>query len=109
MELFRMFEPKILKQAMGHQTCILLDKDNGCVGECMAGMSLYQTEEFPEPQKHTFQEGFYVVEGEGFALIGEEEIAIRAGMAFLVPTGKAHAIRKGKNCSQVQVFWFHSE
>lgn len=108
MDLFREFREESLRQAVGHQSCVMLDGDNGCTGECMAGISLYQTESYPEPQTHPFQEGFYVIEGNGFAKVDGEEFAISRGMAFLVPAGKPHSVRNGGEGPHVKVFWFHS-
>ncbi len=105
--LFRHFDAARLEQRPGHASCVMLDASNGCTGECLAGISVYHDAAFSEAQSHPFQEGFYVIEGQGEALVGDERFALTAGTAFLVPAGTAHALR----CSgaAVKVFWFHSE
>lgn len=102
------FTPERLRESVGHTSCVVLNAENGCTGECMAGISQYALPDYPEDQIHTFQEGFYVIEGSGFARIGGEEIAIAAGTSFFVPAGMTHSIRRGDGAEYVRVFWFHS-
>ena len=47
----------------------LLDEDQGCVKGCRMGVSLYRNTEYHMPQKHDDQEGFFVLDGKGYALI----------------------------------------
>ncbi|MCD8350210.1 MAG: cupin domain-containing protein [Planctomycetaceae bacterium] len=105
---YRHFDESLLEDRPGHRSCVMLDANNGCTGECLAGISIYHDDTFPEPQRHPFQEGFYVIEGRGEALVGEERFPLTAGTAFLVPAGMAHAIRCTADAA-VKVFWFHSE
>ena len=108
MEYWRQFSPDMLRESAGHRSCVVLNAENGCVGECLAGISQYETTEYPELQAHPFQEGFYVIEGNGHALVDGEEFPISAGMSFLVPAGKTHGLRSGEGEAFVRVFWFHS-
>ena len=108
MRYWRHFAPDMLKESVGHRSCVVLDQGNGCVGECLAGVSQYETDEYPELQTHPFQEGFYVIEGGGQALVDGEEFSIAAGTSFLVPAGKKHALRRGPGEAFVRVFWFHA-
>lgn len=86
----------------------LLTEENGCVNGCCCGITVYDNTEFPDKYgAHSDQEGFYVVEGEGVARLGEEEFAIKAGDAFLAAAGVRHTIK----CSEkgpVTVLWFHA-
>lgn len=109
MTCYRKFDTTSLRDMPGRQSCVLLDADTGCVGECLAGVSVYHAREFAVPEAHDFQEGFYVIEGEGFALVGGEEFPVAAGTSFLVPAGQPHAIRRKDGSDGVKVFWFHSE
>ena len=52
----------------------LLDEKQGCVNGCRMGVSLYRSTEYHMPQKHDDQEGFFVLDGKGYALVGDEEI-----------------------------------
>ena len=60
----------------------LLDKDQGCVKGCRMGVSLYRNTEYHMPQKHDDQEGFFVLDGKGYALIDGEEIPLLPGTAL---------------------------
>lgn len=75
----------------------------------MAGISVYHSESYSEPQRHAYQEGFYVLEGKGYALVADKEIPISPETTFLVPAGTSHSIRTDKGCAKVKVFWFLSE
>lgn len=108
MQHYRQFTESLLNAAHGHKSCVLLDESNGCRGECLAGISVYQRREFSEPQCHGFQEGFYVISGSGLALVGNEDFSIEEGMTFLVPVGVRHTLKCAPNCDSVKVFWFHS-
>ena len=48
----------------------LLDEKQGCVKGCRMGVSLYRSTEYHMPQKHDDQEGFFVLDGKGYALGG---------------------------------------
>ena len=104
MTYYNLFDPEKLKYSAGHASCSMLGAEQGAVGDCEAGISIYDQPEFPTPLSHTFQEGFYVIAGEGMAMVGEEVFPIRQGMCFLVPRNTPHTL-----CSQesVTVFWFH--
>ena len=54
----------------------LLDENQGCVKGCRMGVSLYRNTEYHMPQKHDDQEGFFVLDGKGYALINGEEIPL---------------------------------
>ena len=45
----------------------LLDENQGCVKGCRMGVSLYRNTEYHMPQKHDDQEGFFVLDGKGYA------------------------------------------
>ena len=100
---------KIAPQQMeGYRYLPLLGPENGCTGCCLTGISIYTCTRYPEPQAHPFQEGFYVIEGEGFAMVGDQEFPVRAGTSFLAPAGLRHAVRCKRAGHSVRIFWFHS-
>ena len=72
----------------------LLNEDQGCVKGCRMGVSLYRNTEYHMPQKHDDQEGFFVLDGKGYALIDGEEIPLLPGTAFMVPAHTDHVIRR---------------
>ncbi len=87
---------------------ILLSDENGCVDGCRAGISWYEDTEYRGGGSHEDQEGFFVLEGSGFAKIGDEEFPVTPGTAFIAPAHTLHTIRRDGNCPHVAVFWFHS-
>lgn len=87
---------------------ILLDENNGCVDGCCAGISWYENREYSAGGCHEDQEGFFVLEGSGFAKVGDEEFPVAPGTAFIAPAHTLHTLRRDESCSHVAVFWFHS-
>ena len=92
----------------GHVTYKLLNEDNGCIAGCCTGISVYTTTEYPTANFHEDQEGFVVLEGTGWAKIGDQEFKFEPEMSFLAPAGVRHSIKREPNSSPVKVFWFHS-
>ena len=65
-------------------------------------------EQQDKPGVHNDQEGFYVLEGEGYAKLDDLVFPIKAGDSFVALAGVAHTIRTKEGCQPVKVFWFHS-
>lgn len=86
----------------------LLDEHHGCVNGSKCGVSYYTREEYDTARSHEDQEGFFVLEGHGKALIGDEEISLEPGVSFMVPAQVKHAVKKDRNCPVCKVFWFHA-
>ena len=57
---------------------------------------------------HEDQEGFYVLEGEGYAKLDDLEFPIKAGDSFIALPGVRHTLKTKEGCQPVKVFWFHS-
>lgn len=87
--------------------CTLLDERHGCVNGCRCGISMYKDDEYGKASVHDDQEGFYVLEGRGRALVGEEEIMMEPGVAFMVPAGVSHVMKREPGCECCKVLWFH--
>lgn len=85
----------------------LLDERHGCVNGCRCGISVYTRDEYAGANAHEDQEGFFVLEGRGKALIGGEELVMEPGICFVVPAGVPHAMKRDKDCEACKVFWFH--
>lgn len=107
MEHYSTFSTDKLRPSLGHVSCILLGAQQGCVGDCAAGISVYASREYAPAQRHPFQEGFYVLEGEGCAQVGDSAFEISEGTCFLVPSETNHTMRASGD-KPVTVFWFHS-
>lgn len=93
----------------GHGSLLLLGENQGCRNGCCAGISYYRSLEYTPPAIHDDQEGFFVLSGEGWAHVGDEEFEVEPGMAFLVPTRTAHQLRSSNKEQALEVFWFHAK
>jgi len=86
----------------------MLNESHGCVNGCCTGIGIYEATEYKTPGVHSDQEGFVVMEGIGWAKIGEEEIKLQSDVSFIVPAGVKHCIKTSSASKPVKVFWFHS-
>jgi gentisate 1,2-dioxygenase len=98
---------KPLKQE-GRDIYWLLGPKTSCTSGCSMALGCYNADEFVLTGAHTDQEGFYVLEGRGYAQIGEEVIRLQPGDAFLVRPGLVHAIKKDRDCACVKALFFHA-
>lgn len=102
-------EEVIASQGEGKRGYKLLTQDNGCVNGCCSGITIYSDYEFSTKMGcHEDQEGFYVLEGEGFAKLDDLVFSIKAGDSFIALPGVKHTICTKEGCQAVKVFWFHS-
>lgn len=92
----------------GHFVYPLLNDENGCVAGCNVCIGCYTDEEYVITGAHEDQEIFYVLEGTGTALVGEQEINLKPGTCFLVKPGNKHGIKKDKDCEYVKALFFHA-
>lgn len=99
---------EIMKESGRKTGYTLLDERHGCVNGSRCGISVYRNETYAAASSHEDQEGFFVLEGRGSALIGEEELFLAPGMAFMIPAHTPHAMRKAQDCESCRVFWFHA-
>ena len=90
--------------------CHLLSEKDGCVNGCKCGISRYTTTEYAPDggPAHDDQEGFYVLEGTGMALIDGQEYEMKPGICFVVPAGVKHTMKKTGDCDCCKVFWYHA-
>ena len=92
----------------GHASYFLLDEKNGCVAGCKTGVSVYSLAEYNNPGVHDDQEGFFVVEGSGWAKVGDKEFPIEPDSSFIVPAHYEHSLKKDTDSGPLKVFWFHA-
>lgn len=85
----------------------LLTEKLGTTNGFSAGVTIFSSDEYNAPGTHKDQEGFFVLEGRGYALVGGEEIRLEEGTAFYVGKGITHSIKKDKNVKEIKVVWFH--
>lgn len=96
------------EEGVGHKVYRLLDEKNGCAAGCFTGVSMYDMTEYSEPGKHEDQEGFYVIEGTGWARVGDQEFRIEPEGSFMVPAQTAHTLKRDRDSDPLKVFWFHA-
>lgn len=90
-----------------HSGSELIGADNGAKNGFSMGISYYYGQDYGVPGMHNDQEGFYVLEGNGFAKIGDVEIIIKPGVGFIALPGEAHAIKCSADCKYVKLLWAH--
>lgn len=90
-----------------HKGGTLLDSVCGAKDNFCMGISEYFAEEFGDMGIHDVQEGFYVVEGAGYAKVGEDEFQISKGDSFLVEAGVKHVLKKDKDSKILKLIWAH--
>jgi len=92
-----------------HYSYPLLDAQHGCTNDCMTGISVYASTEYTPVAVHSFQEGFIVLDGDGFAQVGDETFPLYPKLSFIVPSGVTHALKSASNTKPVTLFWFHAK
>ena len=58
-------------QMEGHISYPMLTEAQGCVAGFSSGITIYTASEYPTTDVHNDQEGFVVLEGTGWAKVGE--------------------------------------
>jgi mannose-6-phosphate isomerase-like protein (cupin superfamily) len=108
MKYYKSLKEATPAQDAGHISYDLLGEQNGCVNGCKTGISIYDSLEYGKPGVHTDQEGFLVIEGTGWARLGDQEVRLEADVSFIAPAGVPHTIKRDPESKHVKVFWFHS-
>ena len=85
----------------------MLDAQHGCVAGFRCGITVFKSTEYLLEKGHADQEGFVVLEGTGWAKVGDEEQHVAPGDCFLAPAGVAHGVRRDAGVPHVKTCWFH--
>ncbi len=85
----------------------VLGETHGCVNGFSVGITLYTEPNYLTPGVHDDQEGFVVLEGTGWAKVGDEEFRLEPEVCFVAPAGRPHAIKRDANVPHLKVCWFH--
>ena len=85
----------------------LLNESHGCTAGFCSGIAIFSTKEYLPPGVHEDQEGFVVLEGNGWAKVGNEEYRLEPEVSFLAPAGVKHSIKRDPESEYLKVFWFH--
>lgn len=100
----------VIKSMGKHTGYELIGEKDGCVNGCRCGVSVYTRSEYDltHADAHDDQEGFFVLEGRGRAMVGDDEIMLEPGVCFVIPAGVKHCMKRESDCEFCKVFWFHS-
>ena len=84
---------------------ILVDPDADAGAVTLGELVIQPGAELPL-HKHLVEEAFFIFEGQGIALIGEDEIPIGAGDAVLAPTGVFHGFCNNSHRELKMAFFY---
>ena len=85
----------------------IIGEENGCVAGFCMGLAYYTEEEYVKPGIHDDQEGFFVLKGEGYAKVGDEEFPLKPGTFFVALKGVPHTIKVARGKGPIKVLWTH--
>ena len=85
----------------------MLDESHGCTAGFCSGIAIFTTKEYLPPGAHEDQEGFVVLEGKGWAKVGDEEYRLEPEVCFIAPAGVKHSIKRDPESEYLKVHWFH--
>jgi quercetin dioxygenase-like cupin family protein len=91
----------------GHVSYPMLGPQHGCANGFSSGFTICHGTEYNPPGAHDDQEGFVVMEGRGWAKVGNEEFRVAPDTCFIVPAGVPHALKKDPDSPDLKVCWFH--
>lgn len=92
----------------GSSVRIMIDADTESAAVTM-GESVMEPGAAVPPHRHRVEEAFYIVEGKGTAIVGEKDIAVKAGDALLTPAGEIHGFRNDSNGKLKMVFFYPTD
>jgi hypothetical protein len=92
----------------GGTSYLMLSEAQGCVAGFCSGITFFTERDYPPAAVHSDQEGFIVLEGSGWARVGEEEQRLEPDVCFAVPAGVAHTVKRDPGREHVKVCWFHA-
>lgn len=74
-------EEALAAREEGRRSIKFLTEDNGCINGCCSGVTICSETEFnPEPGFHDDQEGFFVLEGNGFVSLTTKSLRLKRGI-----------------------------
>ena len=89
----------------GVSSHVLLNADVGA-GAVTLGELIVEPGGYLRPHIHLVEEAFFIFEGSGLALVGDQEIPVSAGTAILAPTGTAHGFRNNSDAPLKMAFFY---
>ena len=97
-----------LQEGAGTVSRAVLKEENGCVNGFKIGIGIYAETTYDPAKAHEDQEGFIVLSGKGWALVGDEEAPLEPGTVFVAPKHTLHTIKSASKEVPVKVCWFHA-
>lgn len=95
------------KNRKGHKVHTLLNSWRGTTNGFNSILGIYTANEFVITGTHTHQEMFYVIDGIGWALVGDKVFPIHTGACWFVPPNTKHGIKCAYGCKGVKAFVVH--
>lgn len=86
----------------------MMDETTGCGGKVWTAIGYNRDTEYHFGDVHDDMEVFLVLEGSGWATIGEEEFHIEKDTCFAVPAGVRHGTRCENEEKPLLLYWFHA-
>ncbi len=97
-------DEKSPKSYEGFAVTDLLDEWWGTINEFSSRFTTYTSKDLLYRGKHDFQEMFYVTEGYGWAVVGENEFPVFPGTCWLVPPQTDHGIKCAETSEALKLF-----
>ena len=84
----------------------MLSESQGCMAGFHSGITIYEATEYDDPPGlHDVQEGFVVMEGRGWAKVGDEEFQLEPDVCFLAAAGVKHSMKRDPSSEYLKVCW----
>ena len=100
------FKEDIFKDFPGARSFPIFDSENTPLHGCSAMLNIFSDDQYKTPGVHDDNEGFYVISGEGMAMIGIDEYVLTPGTAIYAPAWIPHALKKTGD-EDLKVFIYH--
>ena len=89
----------------GMKVRLIMGPDQGAGAVTMGELDFAPGAVLPR-HKHLVEEAFRIYEGEGVALVADQEIPIKAGDAVLAPAGMPHGFRNDSDAQLKMTFFY---
>ena len=91
-----------------HGFWTMMDQSTGCGSKVWSAIGYNADTEYHFGAVHEDMEVFLVLEGSGWATIGQEEFRIEKDMCFVAPAGVRHGTRAESADRPLRLYWFHA-
>lgn len=98
-------DQKNFNQRDGHKVATLINKDYGTTNGFKSKVSIYASKDFVINDPHKAQKIYYLLEGMGWAMVGDKKFPVHPGACWIVPPGTKHGIKCAATSKEVKVFF----